>query len=59
MQDELYYQVKDVMNILNVKQTKAYSIIKKLNQELDEKGFITVAGRVPRVYFLKRCGVLK
>ena len=45
------------MQILGVKQSKAYNIIKTLNDELKEKGFLTVAGRVPRKYFLERCGV--
>lgn len=54
---EYYYKAEDVMKILGVKQSKAYNIIKKLNDELKEKGFLTVAGRVPKKYFLKRCGV--
>lgn len=52
-----YFCAEDVMQILGVKQSKAYNIIKKLNDELKEKGFLTVAGRVPRKYFLERCGV--
>lgn len=47
------------MKILDVKETKAYKIIKELNQELEKKGYITVAGRVPRKYFFERCGVVE
>lgn len=32
----------------------AYKIIRKLNQELSDKGFITVTGRVNREYFNER-----
>lgn len=32
----------------------AYKIIRKLNQELSDKGFITVTGRVNREYFDER-----
>ncbi len=32
----------------------AYRIIKQLNCELEEKGYITVAGRVSRKYYLQR-----
>ena len=49
---EYYYKAEDVMKILGVKQSKAYNIIKKLNDELKEKGFLTVAGRIPKKYFL-------
>lgn len=32
----------------------AYKIIKKLNAELDAKGYITITGRVNRSYFNER-----
>ena len=32
----------------------AYKIIKKLNAELDAKGYITITGRVNREYFNER-----
>ena len=54
-----YIKVQEVMKILDVKETKAYKIIKELNQELEKKGYITVAGRVPRKYFFERCGVVE
>lgn len=49
-----FYRVEDVMAMLNVQQTKAYSIIKKLNKELEEQGKIVVAGRVSKRYFDER-----
>lgn len=49
-----YYRVDDVMNMLEVKETKAYQIIRKLNNELKEKGKIVVAGRVSKKYFDER-----
>lgn len=50
---EVYY-AKDVMEILGVGQTKAYQIIKELNQELKDKGKLTVGGRVSKKYFEER-----
>jgi hypothetical protein len=47
----------DVMEILGVGQTKAYTIIKKLNAELAEKGVLKeslMGGRVPERYFYER-----
>ena len=46
-----FYTVDDIMSFLGVGQSKAYSIIRELNNELKSKGFITIAGRVPKKYF--------
>lgn len=43
--------VRDVMEALEVSESKAYGIIKKLNQELEAKGYIVVRGKISRVYF--------
>lgn len=42
---------KDVMAALEVSESKAYGIIKQLNQELAANGFITIPGKVPIAYF--------
>lgn len=42
---------KDVMAVLEVSESKAYGIIKQLNQELAAKGYITIPGKVPTAYF--------
>ena len=42
---------QDVASILEVSSSKAYSIIRQLNGELKERGFLTVPGKVSRVYF--------
>ncbi len=54
MSSDKYIQVKEVMEILHISDGKAYAIIRQLNDELKKKGFITVAGRVPRKYFNER-----
>ena len=46
--------VHDVKKALNIGDSKAYEIIKKLNDELKEKGFVTVRGKVPTKYFNER-----
>lgn len=45
------YRVDDIKNILDVSESMAYRIIQQLNKELKEKGYITIAGRVPIKYF--------
>lgn len=49
-----FYKVDDIQKILNVSTTKAYKIIQQLNKELKEKGYITIAGRIPIKYFKEK-----
>ena len=54
MAESTVMRVKDVQEYLECSPSKAYQIMKKLNRELEAKNKITVAGRVPRKYFLER-----
>lgn len=49
-----FYRVEDVMQMLEISQTKAYQIIKRLNNELRAQGKIVIAGRVSKKYFDER-----
>lgn len=49
-----YYFCKDVMHLLGLSESKAYAIIRELNKELSDTGFLTIAGRVPIKYFEQR-----
>lgn len=49
-----WLDVEDVKARLGVKNSKAYEIIRKLNSELERKGFLTVRGKVPEKYFFER-----
>lgn len=49
-----FLTTEEVMDILQVKQSKAYQIIRQLNKELSEMGLITVSGRVDANYFKKK-----
>ncbi|MCR3759209.1 transcriptional regulator [Clostridium felsineum] len=40
--------------MLEVSKSKAYAIIQSLNKELKDKGYITVAGRVPAKFFQEK-----
>ena len=42
--------VDDVMEELGVKRSKAYSILKQLNDELEKEGYVAVRGKIPRPY---------
>ena len=49
-----FIRADDVAQELNVSKPYAYKLIRKLNEELKAKGFITIAGRVNRQYFYER-----
>lgn len=44
----------DVAKILLIGESKAYQIIREMNQELKEAGYYTVRGRISKAYFEKR-----
>ncbi len=52
--EDLFYTVEDIINILNVSKSTAYREIKKLNDELKKKGYITISGKVSSKYFWER-----
>ena len=57
MENDRYITVKEVMETLKCSEGKAYWFMRELNKELKNKGFLTMAGRVPRKYFEKRFGI--
>ena len=51
MNGSLYYTANEVMEMLGISRGHAYKIVKRLHEELSSKGFIVVAGKVPKKYF--------
>ena len=50
----LFVRASDVAKEMGVSEAMAYKIIRKLNNELKEQGFVTVQGRLSRQYFEER-----
>lgn len=46
-----YYTHKEIQQILQVSTSKAYKIIRELNKQLEDMGYITIRGRVSKKYF--------
>ena len=40
--------------MLGASKTSAYRVIKRLNAELEEKGYITITGKISKRYFLEK-----
>ncbi len=51
----IYYTADMVAEILGVSIDKAYKIIKSLNMQLEKKGYIVIAGRIPKKFFHEKC----
>ena len=49
-----FLRVDEVAEILGISKSYAYKIVQKLNAELKQQGFITIAGRVNKQYFLEK-----
>ncbi len=54
MIDKTFLTVEEVAEILQVSKSKAYQIVRTLNKEMNEAGYMTVAGRVNAGYFIKK-----
>lgn len=46
-----FFNVWDVMGRLSISKSMAYRVIRELNQELKQKGYYTISGRVSSDYF--------
>ena len=49
-----YLTSKDIAEVLNISEQKAYALIRELNKELKAKGYLIIRGRTPRKYFEER-----
>jgi ribosomal protein S25 len=51
MEMKRFLNATDVAKRMEISVPMAYKIIRRLNDELKEKGYLTVAGKVSRVFF--------
>ena len=54
MANTLFIKAEEVAKELGVSKPYAYKLVRKLNQELEQKGFITISGRVSREYYREK-----
>lgn len=49
-----FYTAQDLHELLGVSESKAYGLIRAMNEELQAQGYLTVRARVPVAYVKKR-----
>ena len=49
--------VQQVKETLKVSKSKAYEIIRTLNRELEDKGYLIVRGKIREDYLFERMGI--
>lgn len=54
MKQKVFITAEEAAEMLGISKPYAYKLIKKMNAELTEKGFVTIAGKVSRRYFEER-----
>lgn len=54
MASSTFMRADDVAKELGVSKSYAYKLIRKLNGELKSIGYLTVAGRVSKKYFMEK-----
>ena len=51
MNKNLFIKAEEIAKELGVSKPYAYKLIRKLNEELKNRGFITISGKVSRQFF--------
>ena len=54
MTESSFMRVDDVAQELGISKSYAYKIVRCLNSELKEMGYLTISGRINRKYFLEK-----
>ena len=54
MFEDYYMTVDEVAEALKISKSFAYKVIRKMNAELKEQGFFTMAGKVNKQFFLEK-----
>ena len=50
MDIKVYYTAMEVAKMLGVSRAKGYKIVRELNEELTKKGYIVIAGKIPKKF---------
>ena len=51
--EKLFLTSNEVADLLNISQQQAYKIIRDMNKQLAEHGFLVLRGRINKKYFME------
>lgn len=54
MSTDLFIKANEIAQVMGKSKSYGYKIVRQLNKELSEKGFMTVEGQTNRQYFYER-----
>jgi predicted transcriptional regulator len=54
VKDTMFVRADEIAQDLDVSRPTAYRLIKEMNAELKAKGYMTIAGRVSRQFYVER-----
>ena len=54
MKEKKFLTASDVAEYVGISGPMAYKVIRQLNDELKAQGYITISGKVSRIYFEKK-----
>ena len=54
MNEKIYYNAEEVSKMLGVSMGKSYKILRGMNKDLADRGFLTIAGKIPVEYFKEK-----
>lgn len=57
--EKIFMDVTEVAEVLDVSESYAYKLIRKMNVELKENGFITIGGKINREFPKSICTTRK
>ncbi len=52
--DKIFISAKELSEIMDISLGHAYKLIKQMNNELKQSGYLVVAGKVPIAFFKKK-----
>ena len=54
MQKQSFMRADEVAQELGISKYRDYKVLHRLNEELQEKGYLTISGRVNREFFMEK-----
>ncbi|MDO5433006.1 helix-turn-helix domain-containing protein [Eubacterium sp.] len=51
MNQKMFISAEEMAKELGISKSFAYKLMREMNEELQKKGYLTIAGRVSRKYF--------